>query len=62
VLLQQLEIVFECAMAPPELTPYFLRDFNELSELVEQLAHHNYTFGAKTQEVTNAMVNENAEK
>ena len=62
MLIQQLQIVYDVAMAPPELTPYFQRDFNDLSDLIEQSAKYNHTLIVKAKQVTNAMVNDRSEQ
>ncbi len=51
-------MVYGVAMGPPELSPYFWRDLNEYSSLIENLARYNYSLNIKTQNLTNALLNE----
>ena len=46
--MQQLQVVYAVAMGPPELSPYFQRDFNEYSTLIDNFARYNYSLNIKT--------------
>jgi len=47
--------VFDVAMVPPEQSPFFQRDLNELSELIEKAARNNHALSSKARQIANGV-------